>query len=67
MGKLSQLPDRVCFSVDEIAHAHGVSPALVRLEIARGNLRANRFGKRIVIPRDALDDYWKKRAVRGLR
>ena len=48
---------RRAWSVDEVAQSHGVSPGLVRLEIARGKLRATRIGRRLIISAEALNDW----------
>ena len=48
---------RLAFRVTEAAALIGVSSAFVRLELARGNLRATRLGRRIVITRVELDRY----------
>jgi excisionase family DNA binding protein len=47
--------ERDGFSVSEIASRYGVSEGLVRLEIARGRLRVVRLGRRVVIPKRALE------------
>jgi len=40
---------RDAFSIGEVASRYGVSPGLVRLEIARGRLRGVRISRRVVI------------------
>jgi len=47
-------PERDAFSVNETAASYGVSPGLIRLEIARGNLRTYRIDRRIVITHKAI-------------
>lgn len=44
----------LAYSVKTLAKAYGVSPGLIRLEIARGHLKVARIGRRIVVPRDAV-------------
>lgn len=50
--------ERQSFSVIEVAEAHGLSPSFIRLEIARGRLRAMHAGRRVLIPRRSLDEYF---------
>lgn len=50
--------DRLSYSVDEIATAHGLSASFIRLEISRGRLRAIRAGRRVLIPRASLEAYF---------
>jgi excisionase family DNA binding protein len=47
----------LAFGINEAARLLGVSPGLVRLEIARGNLNPLRVGRRIVLTRTELDAY----------
>jgi excisionase family DNA binding protein len=49
-----QLPSAMTFTIVETAALLGVSPSLVRLQIKRGELKAWRMGRRILIPRSAL-------------
>ena len=46
---------RLTFSVEEVAQLLGLSRSAVYEAIARGDIPALRFGRRIVIARDALD------------
>lgn len=43
-------PDRIAYSVAEVAEMIGASPDLVRGLIDRGELVARRIGRRVVIP-----------------
>ncbi len=52
---------RLAFRVGETATLIGVSAAFVRLELARGNLKATRLGRRIVIMRAELERYLASR------
>jgi excisionase family DNA binding protein len=45
----------VTFSVQQTADYWGVSPSLVRLEIARGNLRPVRIGGRVLLLKAEID------------
>jgi excisionase family DNA binding protein len=49
--------ERDGYSVREVAGRYGVSEPFVRLEIKRGNLRATKLGRRVVIPVEALKDW----------
>jgi excisionase family DNA binding protein len=50
-------PERLAVDVAEAAAATGLSTRHLRREIADGNLRAIRCGRRVLIPTDALRDY----------
>ena len=43
-------PNRSTWSVAEIAKRNGLSTQFVRLEIARGRLKARRMGRRVLVP-----------------
>jgi excisionase family DNA binding protein len=45
------------YSIAELASRYGVSEGLVRLEIARGRLKSARIGRRVVIPKSAIE-HW---------
>lgn len=63
MSNSENIPStRRALSVREVATELGVSQQLVRLEIQRELLKATRFGKRILIMREALDEYLTARA-----
>jgi excisionase family DNA binding protein len=48
---------RIAYSIDEVASALGVHPATVRLEIARGKLKATRLARRVLIRASELERY----------
>ncbi len=48
---------RVGYSIEEIAQMAPVSKSFIRLEIARGNLRAVKLGRRVVIPKGAFEKW----------
>jgi excisionase family DNA binding protein len=48
---------RRAYSIAEVAAAYGFSKSFVRLEIARGRLKALHVGRRVVIPRDAMRNW----------
>jgi excisionase family DNA binding protein len=48
---------RIAYSFDEIARATGLSTGFLRLEAARGRLKVTRLGRRVLVRRNALEDY----------
>lgn len=48
---------RRAFSLAELSESLGLSVGFLRLELARGHLRAARFGRRVVIMKPELDRY----------
>jgi len=48
---------RRAFGIVEVAELIGVSPAFIRLEIQRKRLPTLRVGRRVLISRDAFDQY----------
>ena len=49
-------PERLAFSVDEAARVLGVSRDLMYDLVAQGRVPSVRLGRRIVVPRGALED-----------
>jgi excisionase family DNA binding protein len=49
------MEDRLTLTVDEAAQVLGISRALAYELVARGELPSLRLGRRIVVPRRALD------------
>jgi excisionase family DNA binding protein len=47
---------KIVFSIREVSEALGLHPNTVRALISRGELRATRVGRRILVSRKALDD-----------
>ena len=52
-----ELQKRIAFSVREVALQTGLSQPFVRLEIKRGNLRASKIGRRVVILATAMYEW----------
>jgi len=48
---------RIAFSVREVASQTGLSVPFVRLEIKRGNLRASKVGRRVIVLVTAMDEW----------
>jgi excisionase family DNA binding protein len=49
--------ERKAFSLREVAEMYGVSLQFLRLEVARGRLRPLRLGRRVLIAREALEEW----------
>ncbi|MBK8302343.1 MAG: excisionase family DNA-binding protein [Chloracidobacterium sp.] len=49
--------DKLAFSVEEISSLTGLSKGFIRAEIRRRNIRIRRFGRRVLILRNDLDEY----------
>ena len=47
---------KLSYTVPEAARELSISPALLREEIAQGSIAVVRFGKRVVVPRWALEE-----------
>jgi excisionase family DNA binding protein len=58
---------RESFSPGETARMHGLSTGLIRAEIARGNLRASRIGRRIVISRESIEAWLASNQIETYR
>ena len=56
---------RLTFSVEEVSQLLGVSKSAVYEAIARGDIPALRFGRRIVIVRHALDQLLASSTTEG--
>ena len=50
------MDDRLALSVEDAARLLGISRTLAYESVARGELPSIRLGKRIVVPRRALDE-----------
>ena len=53
--ELTNTPKRAALSVEEFSVAVGVSKDHTRRQIAAGNLKAVRFGKRLLVPASELN------------
>lgn len=58
-------PQRMTFSVEEAAGVLGISRALAYELVRRGELPRLRLGRRIVVPRRALEDFIGAGSNRG--
>ena len=52
-----EVQKRIAFSVREVALQTGLSQPFVRLEIKRGNLRASKIGRRVIVLATAMDEW----------
>lgn len=52
---MERTPERMAYSVKEVALALGVSEWAVREEIRRGGIESVRVGRRVLVPRPALE------------
>ena len=52
--------DRIAFSIREIAEQTGLSSPFIRLEIKRGNLRASKLGRRVVVLATDRDEWLER-------
>ena len=59
-SKAVRLEPPTAFSVKRVAAALDVSAGFVRLEIARGNLRARRAGGRLLILREDIENWLRR-------
>lgn len=55
-------PARVALSVDEAAARLGVSEWTVRQAIKRGDIPSRRIGHRVLVPVEAIDNFFREEA-----
>lgn len=51
---------KLAFSVEEISESTSLSKAFLRNEIRAGKLKANRFGRRVLVLTENLEKYLKQ-------
>jgi excisionase family DNA binding protein len=51
---------KIAYSVEEISEQTTLSKAFLRNEIRAGNLKANRFGRRVLVLSENLQNYLNK-------
>jgi len=51
------ITDRLAYAIEEVSQATGLSASFLRLEITRGNLKATRAGRRVLITSVELQRY----------
>lgn len=57
---ITEAKNRLAYSVDEISEQTTLSKAFLRNEIRAGNLKVNRFGRRVLVFAKDLENYLKK-------
>ncbi|MEO6589345.1 MAG: helix-turn-helix domain-containing protein [Pyrinomonadaceae bacterium] len=55
--------DKLAFSVAEVAEQTTLSKAYLRNEIRDGNLKVKRFGRRVLVLRDDLENYLRRQVA----
>jgi len=56
-GQGSLEVQRIAHSIREVSQLTGLSQPFIRLEIKRGNLRASKVGRRVVVLVTAMDEW----------
>lgn len=57
--------ERRAYSVQEFAAAYGLGKSLAYDLVQRGEIAAVRVGRRIIIPREAAEEWLRKKAQQG--
>ncbi len=57
MNQIRVTNDKFAYSVEEISNQTTLSKAFLRNEIRAGNLKANRFGRRVLVLSENLQNY----------
>jgi excisionase family DNA binding protein len=65
--KMEHQNDRLAYSLDEVANLAGLSVSFLRLEVARGRLRASRAGRRVLVSANELRSYLEPGTERTTR
>ncbi|MCY7344977.1 MAG: helix-turn-helix domain-containing protein [Pyrinomonadaceae bacterium] len=60
MFEVSTVKRKKAYSIKEVSEETSLSQPFVRLEIKRGNLKAARFGSRVLITENSLSQYLNK-------
>lgn len=58
--QVSIAKNKMAYSVEEISEQTTLSKAFVRNEITAGNLKAQRFGRRVLVLNEDLQNYLRK-------
>lgn len=56
-------PEKLAYSIEEISEKTTLSKGFLRTEIKAGHLKANRFGRRILVLADNLYDYLNRSEI----
>jgi len=60
MFEVATVKRKKAYSIKEVSEETSLSQPFVRLEIKRGNLKAGRFGSRVLISESSLSQYLDK-------
>jgi excisionase family DNA binding protein len=60
MLKAIAIKNKKAYSIKEVSQETTLSVPFVRLEIKRGNLKAGKFGSRVLITENSLSEYLRK-------
>ncbi len=60
MFEVATLKRKKAYSIKEVSEETSLSQPFIRLEIKRGNLKAGRFGSRVLITENSLSHYLNK-------
>ncbi len=60
LEKIIETKDKLAYSVEEISAQTTLSKAFVRNEITAGHLKAQRFGRRVLVLNEDLQNYLRK-------
>ena len=60
MFEVATAKRKKAYSIKEVSEETSLSQPFVRLEIKRGNLKAGRFGSRVLITENSLSQYLNK-------
>lgn len=60
MFEVATVKRKKAYSIKEVSEETSLSQPFVRLEIKRGNLKAGRFGSRVLITENSLSEYLNK-------
>lgn len=65
MFEVATAKRKKAYSIKEVSEETSLSQPFVRLEIKRGNLKAGKFGSRVLITENSLSQYLKKGETDG--
>jgi len=60
MFEVATVKSKKAYSIREVSEETSLSQPYIRLEIKRGNLKAGRFGSRVLISEASLSQYLEK-------
>ncbi len=60
INSVTEMQDKLAYSVEEISEQTTLSKAFLRNEIRAGNLKIQRFGRRVLVLNEDLQAYLKR-------